>query len=152
MGPYFERSEELRGFQIASPSIVGLRAVNSAFSMIAEAGIAAIEEKARLGTEMMVELFEQWLAPLGFELNTPRDPAHRGGHISLWHEEAERISVALRKFQKVIPDYRVPNQIRVAISPLATSFMEVFEGFERIRRSVAEKEYIKIDSSGTRVT
>jgi kynureninase len=120
--------------------------------MIAEAGIAAIEEKARLGTEMMVELFEQWLAPLGFELNTPRDPAHRGGHISLWHEEAERISVALRKFQKVIPDYRVPNQIRVAISPLATSFMEVFEGFERIRRSVAEKEYIKIDSSGTRVT
>jgi kynureninase len=52
----------------------------------------------------------------------------------------------------VIPDYRVPNQIRVAISPLATSFMEVFEGFERIRRSVAEKEYIKIDSSGTRVT
>jgi hypothetical protein len=30
--------------------------------------------------------------------------------------------------------------------------MEVFEGFERIRRSVAEKEYIKIDSSGTRVT
>lgn len=152
MGPHFERSEELRGFQIASPSIVGLRAVNSAFSMIAEAGIAAIEEKARIGTEMMVELFEQWLAPLGFELNTPRDPAHRGGHISLWHEEAQRISVALRKFQKVIPDYRVPNQIRVAISPLATSFVEVFDSFVRIRESVAKKEFAQITDSQGRVT
>ena len=152
MGPYFERSEEMRGFQIASPSIIGLRAINSAFEMIEEAGIAAIEEKARIGTEMMVELFEEWLAPLGFELNTPRDPAHRGGHISLWHEEAKRISVALRKYQKVVPDYRVPNQIRLAISPLATSYVEVFDGFDRIRHSVAAKEYQKITNAGNRVT
>lgn len=101
---------------------------------------------------MMIDLFDQWLAPLGFELNTPRDPAHRGGHISLWHEEAKRISAALRKFRKVIPDYRVPNQIRVAISPLATSYVEVFDGFERIRESVTKKEYLKIDDGESRVT
>lgn len=152
MGPYFERSEQMRGFQIASPSIIGLRAINTAFSMIGEAGIEAIEAKARTGTTMMIDLFDQWLAPLGFELNTPRDPAHRGGHISLWHEEAKRISAALRKFRKVIPDYRVPNQIRVAISPLATSYVEVFDGFERIRESVTKKEYLKIDDGESRVT
>jgi kynureninase len=152
MGPYFERSDEMRGFQIASPSIIGLRAINAAFTMIEEAGITAIEAKARTGTEMMIELFEEWLAPLGFELNTPRNPAERGGHISLRHEEAKRISIALRKMQKVIPDYRVPNQIRLAISPLTTSFVEVFEGFERIRSSVTEKEYLRVESSGNRVT
>ena len=152
MGPYFERSDEMRGFQIASPSIIGLRAINAAFTMIEEAGITAIEAKARTGTEMMIELFEEWLAPLGFELNTPRNPAERGGHISLWHEEAKRISIALRKMQKVVPDYRVPNQIRLAISPLTTSFVEVFEGFERIRSSVTEKEYLRVESSGNRVT
>ena len=152
MGPYFQRSEEMRGFQIASPSIIGLRSINAAFSMIAEAGIDAIEVKARLGTSLMVELHEQWLAPLGFELNTPKDPAERGGHISLWHEEAQRISVALRRYQKVIPDYRVPNQIRVAISPLATSFVEVFDGFDRIRTSVMKKEYMQVNDAGNRVT
>lgn len=152
MGPYFERSDEMRGFQIASPSIIGLRAINTAFTMIEEAGITAIEAKARTGTEMMIELFEEWLAPLGFELNTPRNPAERGGHISLWHEEAKRISIALRKMQKVVPDYRVPNQIRLAISPLTTSFVEVFEGFERIRSSVTEKEYLRVELSGNRVT
>lgn len=152
MGAFFERSEQMRGFQIASPSIIGLRAVNSGFTMIGEAGILAIEAKARTGTSMMVELFDQWLAPLGFELNTPRNPIERGGHISLRHEEAKRISTALRNFQKVIPDYRVPNQLRAAISPLATSYVEVFDGFERIRNSVASKEYALISLSSHRVT
>jgi kynureninase len=100
----------------------------------------------------MIELFDQWLAPLGFELNTSREPFERGGHISLRHEEAKRISVALRKFQKVIPDYRVPNQLRLAISPLATSFFEIFDGFERIKKSVNDREYLKISSSPERVT
>ena len=152
MGPYFERSEDMRGFQIASPSIIGLRAINCGFEMIGQASIAAIETKARMGTSMMIELFDQWLVPLGFELNTPRNPIERGGHISLRHEEAKRISAALRTYQKVIPDYRAPNQIRVAISPLATSYVEVFDGFERIRKSVAGKEYLQINPGAGRVT
>lgn len=152
MGPVFERSDEIRGFQIASPSIIGLRSINSSFAMIEAAGISAIESKARIGTTLMIELFEQWLAPLGFALKTPKDPAHRGGHISLWHEEAKRISISLRTYQKVIPDYRVPNQLRVAISPLATSYVEVFDGFDRIRKSVSDREYLRMQESGARVT
>ena len=152
MGPDFERSDEIRGFQIASPSIIGLRAINSGFQMIEEASISAIEAKARTGTSLMIELFDQWLAPLGFELNTSREPFERGGHISLWHEEAKRISAALRKFQKVIPDYRVPNQLRLAISPLATSYLEVYEGFSRIRTSVENREFERIESGLGRVT
>ena len=46
----------------------------------------------------------------------------------------------------------MPNSIRLAISPLPTSFVEVFEGFERIRDSVARKDYEKIQDSGNRVT
>ena len=56
MGPVFERSDEMRGFQIASPSIIGLRSINTAFEMIGKAGIQQIEAKARQGTAMMVEL------------------------------------------------------------------------------------------------
>ncbi|MFN6291623.1 MAG: kynureninase, partial [Candidatus Nanopelagicaceae bacterium] len=119
MGPTFERDESIRGFQIASPSLMGLRCIKTSFEMIEEAGIAQIEKKAAQGTAMMIELYEQWLAPLGFTLNTPRNHNQRGGHISLVHPEAEKIAIALRKFANVIPDYRVPNSIRVAISPLA---------------------------------
>jgi kynureninase len=152
MGPEFEKVDSIRGFQIASPSLMGLRSIKSAFDMIEAAGIGAIEKKAAAGTSMMIALFDQWLAPLGFTLNTPRDAKSRGGHVSLVHPEAERIALALRKFANVIPDYRVPNSIRVAISPLATSYVEVYDGFQRIRDLVASKKYEEIKGSDSRVT
>ena len=152
MGPTFERDDSIRGFQIASPSLMGLRCIKSAFTMIEEAGIENIEKKAARGTEMMVELFDEWLAPLGFTLNTPRDPQKRGGHISLVHADAEKIAIALRQYANVIPDYRVPNSIRVAISPLATSYTEVFDGFQRLRDLVSTRQYEKVTTGGSRVT
>ncbi len=152
MGPDFEKSSDIRGFQIASPSLIGLRCIQSAFGMIEEAGIDQIAKKCATGTEMMIGLYDAWLADLGFTLNTSRDPQERGGHISLVHPDAKRIAVALRKFANVIPDYRVPNSIRVAISPLATSYTEVWDGFQRLRDLVSTRQYEKIEIDGNRVT
>lgn len=152
MGPKFDRAKNIRGFQIASPSLIGIRCVQSAFKMIEEAGIKKIANKAAVGTQLMIDLFDQWLKPLGFELNTPRDPNHRGGHISLIHPDAAQICVALRTLVKVVPDYRTPNSIRVAISPLATSYVELYDGFERIRELVASGRYRQVKDGGSRVT
>ena len=152
MGPVFERSQTIRGFQIASPSLMGIRCVQSAFSMIKEAGIDAIARKAAVGTQMMIELYDEWLAPLGIELNTSRDPKERGGHISLVHPDAAQICVALRTISNVIPDYRTPNSIRLAISPLPTSYVEVWDGFARMRDLVASGRYKEVQEGGSRVT
>lgn len=152
MGPIFEKSPDIRGFQIASPSIMGLRAIKSSFEIIEEAGIDAIAEKCAKGTEMMIGLFDEWLAPLGFTLNTSRNPLERGGHISLVHPEAKRIAVALRQFANVIPDYREPNSVRVAISPLPTSYVEVWDGFQRLRDLVSTRQYEKITVESQRVS
>jgi len=152
MGADFERAQGIRGFQIASPSLIGLRCIKSAFSMIEEAGIGAISEKAAIGTEMMIQLFDAWLAELGFTLLTSRNPQERGGHISLGHPDAARICVALREFADVIPDYRTPNSIRLAIAPLPTSYVEVWDGFTRIRDLVASRQYEKIKTTDSRVT
>ncbi|MEY4347394.1 MAG: hypothetical protein RJA68_897 [Actinomycetota bacterium] len=152
MGPIFERAQNIRGFQIASPSLIGIRCVQTSFSMIKEAGIDAIAKKAALGTQMMIDLYDAWLAPLGFELNTSRDAKERGGHISLVHPDAAQICVAMREISNVIPDYRTPNSIRLAISPLPTSFVEVWDGFARTRDLVASGQYKTIKEGGSRVT
>jgi kynureninase len=152
MGPVFERSQTIRGFQIASPSLMGIRCVQTAFSMIKEAGIDAIAHKAAVGTQMMIELYDAWLAPLGIELNTSRDAKERGGHISLVHPDAAQICVAMRTISNVIPDYRTPNSIRLAISPLPTSYVEIWDGFERMRDLVASGHYKEVKEGGSRVT
>ena len=152
MGPDCVKAEGIRGFQIASPSIIGIRGVQVAFAMIEEAGIDVIASKAAIGTQMMIDLYDEWLAPLGYTLLTSRNPKERGGHISIGHPEAARICVALRKFANVIPDYRTPNAIRLAIAPLPTSYVEVWDGFQRIRDLTQTRQYEKVEGSDSRVT
>ena len=152
MGPDFVKAEGIRGFQIASPSIIGIRGVQVAFEMIEEATIDAISEKAATGTQLMIDLYDAWLADLGYTLLTSRSADERGGHISLGHPDAARICIALRQFANVIPDYRTPNSIRLAIAPLPTSYTEVWDGFERIRDLTISRKYEEIKGSDSRVT
>ena len=152
MGPDFVKAKGIRGFQIASPSIIGIRGVQVAYEMIAEAGIDAIATKAAIGTQMMIDLFDEWLAPLGYTLLTSRNPKERGGHISIGHPDAAKICVALRKYANVIPDYRTPNAIRLAIAPLPTSYVEVWDGFQRIKDLTETRQYETAQGSDSRVT
>ena len=152
MGQGFDRTTGMRGFQIASPSIIGMRCVTTAFEMIERAGLSAIAQKAAQGTELMLALHDAWLEPLGFSVVTPRDSKRRGGHISVRHPDSQKISEAMRIFGNVIGDFRQPDCIRLAISPLPTSYVEVFDGFERIRDVVAAKKYLEVGEATTRVT
>ena len=152
MGPFFEPTDTIRRFQIASPSIMGLRSVNIAFEMIGEAGISAIARKAELGTELMIRLVDEWLVPLGFRLGTPREALKRGGHITIHHPDAKQIALAMRKVSKVVPDFRMPDGIRMAMAPLPTSFVEVWDGLARTRDLVASGNYRSVSDEGNRVT
>lgn len=153
MGPVFEpTSTEMRRFQIASPSIIGIRMVQASLEIIERAGMRQIAHKAQVGTQLMLDLYDAWLAPLGFTLITPRDPERRGGHISIVHPEAKLIASALRTVKNVIPDFRTPSGIRLAISPLPTRYVEVWDGFDRLRDLVASGEYRNAEHGTSRVT
>jgi kynureninase len=152
MGPTFEPADTVRKFQIASPPIAGIRAVEVSYRMIEQAGMADIERKAAIGTQIMIDLFDAWLEPLGFELGTPRDWDKRGGHIIITHPEAKQIAHAMRVISKVIPDYREPNAIRLSISPLTNSYLDVYQGFLKLRNLVTSGEYKNAKQSESRVT
>lgn len=152
MGPVFERAAGMRGFQIASPSIIGLTCVDASMGIIEQAGMAAIEAKCAAGTDLMLDLVDEWLAPLGFDVETPRIASERGGHLSLTHDHAPQIALAMRKLSNVIPDFRQPRTIRVAISPLYNSYAEIYEGFKRLRDLVSTKAYKAVSIEGARVT
>ena len=152
MGAWFEKARGIRGFQVASPSIMGIRAVQASYAMIERAGITAIEDKARKGTELMLGLVDAWLAPHGVLVGTPRNPEHRGGHIIITHPDAAQIAHALRTIKNTVPDYREPNAIRLAISPLATSYQEVWDGFDRLRDLLDTGDYRSVDLGASRVT
>jgi kynureninase len=133
MAAGFEPATGIRGFLSGTPAIFGMIAMQGTLDLIEEASMAAIRDKSVALTGFAVEVFDAWLAPLGAELASPRDPGERGGHITVDHPDFTKATVEALWNGDVIPDFRSPRGIRVGLSPLSTSFAEVLQGMAAIR-------------------
>jgi kynureninase len=139
-------------FQAGTPPILALAAVEEGVKLTAEAGIAAIRAKSTSLTELIVALHDDWLAPLGFSLGSPRDPEIRGSHVAVRHPDAWPINVALIERARVVPDFRGPDAIRLGVAPLYTSHADVYDALDRLRGLVERGEHRLVDAAPGRVT
>jgi len=115
-----------------TPPVLGMVGVQEGVALLAEAGIERVRAKAVALGRWMLDLADEWLGPLGFTVASPREDARRGGHVTLRHPDAERLSRVLID-NGVLIDFRRPDGIRIGLSPLTTSFTEVRAALERIR-------------------
>lgn len=136
MGPTFERQPGIAGWLVGTPSILALTAAQAGIELVAEAGIAAIREKGIALTAYAIALVDEWLAPLGCSIGSPRDPSRRGAQVGIRHPDARRLTTALIE-RGVIPDFRAPDTIRIGLSPLSTSFGDVHRGMTTLRELLA---------------
>jgi kynureninase len=139
-------------FLAGSQPILSLLSLEAALDPLLEAGMGRLRAKSIQMTEYLISLSDALLAPLGFTLGTPRHPQHRGSHVSLRHPEGYRIARALIEELQVIPDFRAPDNLRLGLAPLYTTFGELWEAVERIRRAVVEQRYEKYPAQRQTVT
>jgi kynureninase len=148
----YEPEPGIRGWLAGTPSILATTAVEQGARLVSEAGRQAIGAKAGALTGFAIELIDEQLTPLGFELGTPRDPDRRGAHVSLRHGEAWPITRALIERARVIPDFRGPDAIRLGLPPLYTRFADVHEATTRLRELVERGEHREMDAAPGRIT
>jgi kynureninase len=132
MAEHYTPSDGIRRFLSGTPSIIGMLATQDMLALIERAGIAAIRAKSVALTEFAVEISDQILDPLGVHIGSPRDPARRGSHITLEHPDFREATARLWE-RGVIPDFRRPDGLRIGLSPLSTSFAEVYQGLLTVR-------------------
>jgi len=152
MGPVYDPDPGIARFLAGTPPILDLAAIEAGARLVAEAGIGAIREKGVALTTFAVGLHDAWLAPLGFELGTPRDPERRGAHVSLRHADAWRVCRALIERASVIPDFRGPDSVRFGLPPLYTRFVDVWDACDRLRGLVQRGEHLEVDGTKARIT
>jgi kynureninase len=138
-------------FQVGTPDVLGTAAVQEGARLLAEAGIGRVRAKGMALTSYLTELAEAWLAPLGFELASPSDPARRGSHVCLRHPEAWRISQALIG-AGVIGDYRTPGRLRLGAAALTTRYTDVWDAVDTIRQVTRDRAYEAYPRDPARVT
>ncbi len=130
----FEHARCAGGWQMGTPCVLSAASLDGALKLFTEAGILAVREKSLALTGFMIDMVDERLAPLGFEVGTPREQERRGGHVAVEHAEGWRICCALKK-KGIIPDFRPPRVIRLA--PVA-----LYNTFEDVERTVAALETI----------
>jgi kynureninase len=148
----YDRAPGIERFLAGTPAVIDLEAVDEGVAIAVEAGVGAAHEKARALTGLIVALHDAWLAPLGFTLGTPRDPARRGSHISLRHPEAWPICRALVERAAVVPDFRGPDSVRLGVAPLYTRHVDVWDAMDRLRGLVERGEQKLVDATFSKVT
>jgi kynureninase len=150
--PDYMPAEGIQHFLSGTPPILSLAAVEPGVDLLLEAGMARLRERSVRLSEYFIDLWESQLAPLGFRLQSPRDPARRGSHVSLGHDDAWRINLALIHDMKVLPDFRRPDNIRLGIAPLYNTFTDLHQAVERMREVVTGRHYERHDGTGAKVT
>jgi len=138
--PTLTPAPDARAMQIATPCVASLAPLVGSLETIQSAGIDAIREKSLQQTQFMTDLIDSGLREFGFDVATPSAPERRGGHVALVHPNASRISKALHD-AGVVADFRRPDIIRVAPSPLYTTFHDCYEALSRLRTIMQDKTY-----------
>jgi kynureninase len=151
MGPDYEPVDTIERFLAGTPPVLGGYAVLEGARLTAEAGIEAVARKGRALGAYLIELHDAWLAPLGFRLASPRDDARRGAHVTLYHPHAWQVCQALIA-DRVIPDYRTPDRLRLGLAPLYTRFADVYVAMSRLRDLVTTGRHLDFPEELSRVT
>ena len=150
--PGYEPAAGIARFLAGTPPILSMAAIEPGVDLLLEAGMERVRAKSVALTDYLIELWEEWLKPRGVTLNSPRDAARRGSHVSLGHPDAWRINRALIDEMNVIPDFRRPDNIRFGVAPLYTTFIEVHDAMERFRRVLEDRTHERMPDDRARVT
>jgi len=152
----YRPGDGIKRFLAGTPPILSLKTIEITLDMLHEAGMERIRKKSVSQSEFLLRLEEEFLRPLGFHPGSPKDPEKRGSHVSLRHPEAYRICKALIDPDVgaivVIPDFRDPDNIRLGITPLYTTYAEIFMAVREIRNIVKDNLFLKYSSEREQVT
>jgi kynureninase len=132
MDPWYDPEPGIGQYLVGTPSAIGLVGVDEGVKLLTEAGIDRLRAKGVALTSLLVDLHDAWLAPLGFQLGSPRDPSRRGSHVALRHPDAEQLCAALIE-HGVVPDFRTPDRVRFGPAPITTRFVDVWDGMDCLR-------------------
>ncbi|GAA0253103.1 kynureninase [Haladaptatus pallidirubidus] len=118
-------------------------------NIVDDVGIEQLREQSVALTDYLMYLVDERLPECS--VGTPRKPDERGGHVAVEHEEAYRLTEALKE-RGVVGDFRPPNVVRLCPSPLYVGFEDVWNAVEHVRELIDEREYEQFEGRDGGVT
>jgi kynureninase len=106
--PELEYAEGVARFLTGTPNVPALYAATAGYDAIEELGMARIRENSVRQTTLLIELLDE----AGFEVGSPRDPARRGGTVTVLVPEFEAVHKELGE-RGILCDFRPDVGLRL---------------------------------------
>jgi kynureninase len=106
--PELEYAEGAARFLTGTPNVPALYAGTPGYDLIEEIGVERIRENSIRQTDLLIEMLDD----AGFEVGSPRDPASRGGTVTVRVPEFEAVHKELGERQ-IICDFRPDAGLRL---------------------------------------
>ncbi|MBE0638841.1 MAG: kynureninase [Bacteroidales bacterium] len=140
---HYKPAAGIAKFMVGTPPILSLAAIEPGLDIILAAGLEKLREKSIKQTDYLIFLAKNFLIPLGFQFGSPLNHFERGSHVSLQHPEAYRICQAMINptdgSHAIIPDFRSPDNIRFGITPIYTTYEEIYQAIRRLEEITSKK-------------
>jgi kynureninase len=124
--------------QCGTQPILSMTALDAALDVWDGIDLQDLHAKSMALCELLIKLVEEKNSHHGLTLFGSRDLKRRGSHVSFHCPEGYAVMQALIA-QGVIGDFRMPDVIRFGITPLYTSFVEIWDAVEILARILDEK-------------
>ena len=152
----YKPSPGIGRFLTGTPPVLSLSCIENGVDILLEAGMERVRKKSIFQSEFLIEMIKKELIPLGFCIGSPEKTEERGSHLSIRHNNAEMICRAMIDDKigdyVIIPDFRQPDNIRLGITPLYTSFKDLYICVREIKKIVLENLYKNISPDHGHIT
>ena len=130
MQPGFVPMKGAEGWQLSNAPVIGMAAHLASLDIFDEVGMAKLRAKSEVLTGFLEyvihDISERNKDKVNFEIITPKEKEKRGCQLSiLVHGQGKSLFDAISE-GGVVADWREPNVIRVAPTPLYNSFEDVY--------------------------
>lgn len=127
------------GWQLANSNILALAAHQASLDLFERAGLKNLRAKSEILTAYLEFLIEEISGDSGIlEIITPRTPADRGCQLSLLIHKGGKAVFDYWYSHGVVGDWRNPNVIRLAPTPLYNSFLDVYRFGKILEQSLRD--------------
>jgi kynureninase len=120
------------GWQLSNPPILSMAAIRASLAVFDEAGFDNIRAKSEQLTNYMEFLVNE-IDNDSISIITPGNPNERGCQLSIQVKTADKSLYHAITEKGVVADWREPDVIRVAPTPLYNSYQDVFNFVEILK-------------------
>jgi kynureninase len=125
------------GWQLSNPPILSLAAIRASLDIFSEAGMDNLRKKSLELTGFLLEILEQLSGDI-IEIITPTNEHERGCQISIRVKNGNKSVFDKITSAGVIADWREPDVIRIAPTPLYNSFSELLSFAEILSNALED--------------